>query len=139
MTKPVLLGCVLAIAFTQNLSAQSLPVTPGMWESTTTLESELMGTRTTTETECITVSEYDPKTMLEGLDQDQCNVAADVSGNTMTIDLTCEQPGVGTMKGEGTITVDGDTMTGKMTMAGDMAGQQLKMNIDSTGKRVGDC
>lgn len=119
--------------------AEGLPITPGMWETTTTTESSLMGTRTDTSKNCVKESRLDPRTQMQGMPKDQCEVNTKVSGNTMQYDMVCAQSEAVKMTFNGSMTVDGDSMEGSMQMEGDMAGQKVTMNVKSSGKRVGDC
>lgn len=119
--------------------AEGLPITPGMWETTTTTESSLMGTRTDTRKNCIKESELDPRTQMQGMPKDQCEVDTKVSGNTMKYDMVCAQAQGVKMTFNGSMTVDGDSMQGTMQMDGDMGGQKMTMSVKSNGKRLGDC
>ena len=121
-----------------NVHAQSLPVTPGLWESTTTITSNMMDSQTRTNQECMTDKEIDPRKMMEGLPAEQCDLKSNVSGKTMKFTMDCSTDG-GTMQGEGQFTVDGETATGVMNVKGNMAGMALEMEVKSSGKRVGDC
>ncbi len=119
--------------------AEGLPITPGIWETTTVTENSVTGNRTDTQKNCIKETELDPTTQMQGIPKDQCEVNTAVDGNTMTYDMVCAPPQGAKLTFSGSVTVDGETMQGSMQMQGDMAGQKMTMNGKTTGKRLGDC
>ena len=126
------LGCV-------NFAvAEKLPIKPGMWEVTTTTTNPMTGPRTYTKTECMTEFDYDPEEMMKGLPADACTANSAVLGNTLEYDMACNMGG-GEFSGNGSFTVDGDTVNGEMKMNGSFSGQTMEMSMVSEGKRVGDC
>jgi len=129
---------ILTVVATQALHADALPIVPGMWETTTTMSSEMLGTKTNSHKECIDKTELDPDMMMDELPTDQCTVESKLTGNVLDYSISCEMEG-GMMDGVGTITSEGDTMTGSMTLKTESQGVQMEMQMDSTGKRLGDC
>lgn len=119
--------------------AEGLPITPGMWETTTTTENSVTGNRTDTRKDCIKESVIDPSSQMQGMPKDQCQMNTKVDGNTMNYDMVCTPPQGGKMNFSGSMTVDGDSMQGSMQMEGNMVGQSMTMRMKSTGKRLGDC
>lgn len=119
--------------------AEGLPITPGMWETTTVSESSLMGTRTETQKNCIRESELDPSSQMQGMPKDQCQVNTKIDGDTMNYDMVCSQAEGVNMNFKGSMTVTGNSMQGSAHMEGNMAGQSMTMSVKSTGKRLGDC
>ena len=71
-----------------SASADVLKVTPGSWESVVTLNSNILGSRTQTDTECLTESEIDPRKMLEGMPTTECDFQSTVSGNGSVMNFT---------------------------------------------------
>ena len=97
------------------------------------------GVRTRTTNECITESEFDPVSQMEGIDKEQCKTTTKVTGNKMDYTMECTSPQSGTFSGHGTFTSYGDTMDSVMEMQGTAEGQTIKMKVSSKGKLVGDC
>ena len=133
---------VLVFTATINFSyaADSLPIKPGLWEVTGTTSSPLFGSRTHTNQECMKEFKFDPKEMMEGMPKDACQVNTNLSGNTMTYDMSCDLGGE-KMTGSGKFTVsdDGNTGKGEMVMKSQVQGQNIEMTMMSEGKRIGDC
>ncbi len=131
--------CVFMACGHAVVQAEGLPITPGMWETTTVTENSVTGKRTDTQKNCIKDKELDPSTQMQGMPKDQCKVNTNVDGNTMTYDMVCAPQQGAKLTFNGSVTVDGDTMQGSMQMQGDMAGQKMTMSAETTGKRLGDC
>ncbi len=119
-------------------AAETLPITPGLWEVTATTTNPFLGTRTHTNQECMEDFKFDPKEMMEGMPKDACEVNTKVLGNTMTYDMSCDMQG-NKMTGNGSFTVNGDTAKGEMVMKSQISGQNIEMTMVSEGKRIGDC
>jgi len=133
-----ILTLVAAPAIYVTASADALPIVPGMWETTTTMSSEVLGTKTNSHKECIDKTEIDPDMMLEDFPTDQCEIDSKLSDNVLDYSINCEMEG-GKMSGVGKITSDGDTMTGDMMLKTTSQGVEMEMQMESTGKRLGDC
>ena len=118
------------------VSAEGLPITPGLWEMTT--QNPMTG-RDHVRQECMTDAVFDPHKMMEA-EQDCVIGSQSVSGNTLDYDMTCADPsGQGTMKGHFSFTVEGDQGHGNADMKVEFNGQAMNMNYSMTAARVGDC
>lgn len=133
------ISAVVFMAVSTQVSAEGLKIKPGLWKSTTTINSNMMGTQTNEATKCFTEDQFDPKNMMEGMPAEQCDVQTQVDGTVMTYTMVCNLEG-GTLTGEGRIESDGDTSQGEMTMKGNLAGGiNMEMQVSSVGQRIGDC
>ncbi len=119
--------------------AEGLPITPGMWETTTVSENSVSGNRTDTQKNCIKESELDPSSQMQGMPKEHCDVNTKIDGNTMTYEMVCAPPQGVKVNFNGSVTVDGDSMQGSMQMQGSMAGQAMTMTAKTSGKRLGEC
>ena len=130
----------ILVLFPILLFAQGLQVKPGMWEITSTSENSMMGgARTRTINKCMTESEFDPISQMDGIDKAQCKTATQVDGNKMDYTIECNISDSGIYTGKGTFTSQGDTMNSVMEMQGIAEGHTITMKISAKGKRVGDC
>lgn len=130
------------IAFTalslSSAQASELSINPGLWKTTTTTTNSMLDqTQTQTTQECVTETSFNPDDMTEELDE--CEVVRnDVSGNTLTFDMACSADGSEvTVNGE--YTAEDDTGHGSMDMNMSMQGMQMKINMQWTSERIGDC
>lgn len=130
---------LLTMAISSAMAAEYLQMKPGMWESETTMTSNMFGTRTSTDRECVTADSFDPKKMMQGMPADQCQIDTSVSGSVMDYTINCNMGDGGTISGTGRVETEGDTSKGEMSMTGSMQGMSMEMKVVSTGKRVGDC
>lgn len=137
-TTIAILAAALA-AVNSQAWAEGLPITPGMWETTTVIENSVTGNRTDTRKDCIKEKVLDPASQMQDMPKDQCTLDTKVDGNSMTYNMECKPPQGGTMTFNGRMRVAGDTMEGSMRMQGEMAGQSMTMVARTTGKRLGDC
>jgi hypothetical protein len=127
---PLLLVCVQTMA-------DSLPVTPGLWETTVKTVNPFSGTQTVVDTECLKDTEWDPATMVA--QEEGCEVTDSVlDGDTLSFSMSCSMQG-GTGEMTGRYTVDGDTGSGEMAIEVSFGGQSIKMESSMTSRRVGDC
>jgi hypothetical protein len=107
---------------------------PGKWEITTKTEMAGMPAQTMTHIQCIAKSNLVPMSEEAG---EQCKVTDVVtSGSTVSFKISCAGQGGG-MSGTGTVTYDGDTMNGTMTMT--ISGADLTVKNTLTGKYLGAC
>lgn len=130
----VILAMVLSIPVA---SADSLPVEPGLWETTVTSTNSFTGTQTQTTKECVTIDAFDPKTLFK--DAEGCKVVdSDVNGNVLTFSMDCNVDG-----GQGTFSgryqSEGDTGSGEMNMEMSFNGQTMTMESTMESRRLGDC
>lgn len=123
-----------------SVFAQGIPIEPGMWEMTTTMNMPMLPQpRVSTRMECIEKSELSPDTMnAENMDSNCTFDTRVVDGNTMKWSMDCNQQG-GASRGEWEATSHGDTLTGEGTVTVDMQGQAMVMTMKWDGKRVGHC
>lgn len=138
--KRITVWCVGGAAFLvmSSVNADAIKVTPGMWESEVTMTSNLMGTQTRVDKECLTNTEIDPRQMLDGMPAQGCDFQSTTDGNTLNFVVSC-QTDAGPLNGTGSYTVNDDTSVGSVNVSGNMGGMQIEMKIDSKGRRIGDC
>ena len=119
------------------VAADALPMTPGMWETTTTTTNSFTGTQTQTVRECLTEKEFDPKKMAR--QAEGCRITEQtLSGNTLTFTMICNlQGGEGAMTGR--YTSQGDSGSGTMKMKMSFGGQTMTSESTFEGRRVGPC
>lgn len=120
--------------------ADGIPVEPGLWEMSSTVNMPMMAQpRVTTTTECMKESEISMDDM-GGEDMDpNCQFEVDqVDGNTMKWSFDCPVEG-GTSHGEWEATSSGDSVTGNGVITMSFQGQNMEMTMSWEGKRIGDC
>ena len=120
--------------------ADGIPVEPGLWEMSSTMNMPMMPQpRVTTTTECMKESEISMDD-LGGEDMDpNCQFEmAQVDGNTMKWSVDCPVEG-GTSHGEWEATSSGDSVTGEGLVTMSFQGQAMEMTMSWEGKRIGDC
>ena len=135
---------LLAVS-TVSLSAlaQDPNINPGMWEttSTVTIQSEQMPIppRTDTSSECVTAEKIaDGQAFLEN--SEECDFTnRDLREDGMDYTMTCSSPEGGTVTMNASMQFDGDSMSG--TIDGDIESPMgiMRMNVELSGKRTGDC
>ena len=118
--------------------AKGLPITPGLWEVTTTIESN-MGSRTETQKDCIKETEFDPRRQMQDMPKDKCKVNVKVDGNTLNYDMVCTQPAGVKMTMRGSTTINGKHMQGSMNMEGGMGGFNISRKMKTSGKWLSGC
>ena len=123
-----------------SVFAQGIPIEPGMWEMTSTMNMPMLPQpRVTNSKECIEEDELSPETWNEEDMDTSCTFSNRVvNGNTMKWSMNCNAQG-GATRGEWEVTSHGDTLTGEGTVTVDMQGQSMVMDMKWDGKRVGDC
>ena len=117
-----------------------IPVEPGLWEMTATMNMPMMPEpRVTTTQECLTESEIDMDDVGAGDMSEECDFSMDqLDGNTMKWSVECPVEG-GTSRGEWTATSAGDSVTGDGVLTMSFGGQTMEMTMKWEGKRVGPC
>jgi len=128
---------VLAIAAGQALAA-GIPIEPGQWQIKSAMTMPMIaGERAHELTQCIKKDTIDPVEMMGN--DNECQVTEqDVSGNTVTWEMTCNtQEGPAT--GSGSFTSEGSSAHGSMKIEFAVQGQTLEMNTRWEGERVGSC
>ena len=135
-----ILSGLTILLFTGAVSAEGIPIDPGMWEMTSTMTMSMMPTpQTNTMEECIEEDVLDPEKF--NMDEDTPCSITDVTldGNTATWAINCPTEGGPAMEGEWEVTSLGDTLTGKGQMTAEFSGQKMGFDMTWEGKRIGDC
>jgi len=132
---------VALLAAVLDVRAEGIPVEPGLWEMTSTMNMPMLPQpQTHSMTECIDQGEISMDDVgTQDMDPNCTFGVAQVDGNTMSWSFDCPVEGGGTSHGEWQATSHGNRVegSGKITMA--MQGQAMEMNMTWQGKRVGDC
>jgi len=138
---PAVIAAVLSASAT---SAQEAPnVTPGMWEttSTVTIQSEQfpIPPRTETTTECVTAEKIQEGQAFLENDENCEYTQKDLRSDGMDYVMSCTSPDGGQITMNASMEFAGDTMTG--TITGDIESPMgmMQMNVELDGKRTGDC
>ena len=137
---PLFPTCCIFLFSTSSLSAaDSIPVKPGMWETTMTMTSPMFPQpRVETTTECVDKSEFSINELMPA-DESECTVVeSNVDGNTLTWKMQCQMQG-GSGEGSGTFVSNGDNGTGEMYMKMTVQGQSFEMQNSWQGKHIGPC
>jgi hypothetical protein len=139
MTRKILVLAALA-AFASPVLADGIPVDPGLWSVTTTMNMPMLPQpQTMTIEECFKDDVMDMDDMAtEDLDPGCTYNLANVDGNTMEWTIDCPMEG-GTMHAEWQATSGGNSVTGDGKMTMNMQGQTMEMTMSWTGKRIGEC
>ena len=120
----LLLGSTLA-------RADSIAIKPGSWEiNSTTTVPYLAQPQVHTRTICMQDATFDPVVMVENNADLRCTVdSSRASGNTLTWEMTCNDPATPGMayKSTGNMTIDGDRGAGEM---------RIVMNIPGMGENT---
>ena len=117
--------------------ADGLPFEPGLWTTKVTTNNPFIGSQQNESTECITETEFDPASLMQG--NNQCSISEQsVDGNVMTFALSCTMP-EGTTTAQGRFESLGDSGKGEMTMTMSMGAQSMEMAMQWESIRVGDC
>ena len=117
--------------------ADSLPIKPGLWESTMTSTNSMTGTQTKTSTQCMTEDEWNPQSMMEEV-QGCTLTESSLSGNTLTFSMSCDIQGAESTV-SGVYSTQGDTGEGTMNMEMSFGGQVMTMEATFVANRLGDC
>jgi hypothetical protein len=129
-----------SVAFVPAAWSDGIPVEPGLWETTTTINVPMMPQpQVQTTTQCMEKSEMNMDDVgTEGMDR-ACEFQMDqVDGNTMKWSVDCPVEG-GTSHGEWVATSEGASVTGNGTLTIAFQGQSMEMTMSWLGKRIGDC
>jgi hypothetical protein len=122
------------------LPATAIEMTPGLWEIEMTSSNAFSGEQRQTSTQCIRESEFDPEMMRQ--DMEGCSdMDIEESGNSFSWRFRCDSDDM-KARGEGSVTIDGDTMVGDMRLVMDMeamGGREFVMENHWEGRRIGDC
>jgi hypothetical protein len=123
--------------------AEDPNINPGMWEttSTVTIQSEQfpIPPRTDTSNECVTAEKIaEGQAFLE--ENDDCEFSnKDMRADGMDYTMTCASPDGGSVTMNASMKFDGDSMSG--SVVGDIESPMgvMKMNVEMSGTRTGDC
>lgn len=139
MKRKVLLTVALA-AFVSTALAEGIPVEPGLWSITTTMNMPMMPQpQTVTVEECFEDEVMDMDDMaMDDLDPNCTYDLGQVDGNSMRWNIDCPMEG-GTSHAEWLATSGGDTVQGEGKISISINGQNMEMNMNWTGKRIGEC
>ncbi|MEM9303159.1 MAG: DUF3617 family protein [Pseudomonadota bacterium] len=131
-------AAILLCAASTVVQAEGLEVTPGLWETTTTMNNPFAGgEQTNTSTECVEENYFDPESMMQ--DAQGCQLLSNsVEGSTLTFEMVCDANGAKSNV-KGVFESQGDSGSGRMDMNIDAGGMQMEMNMSWVSKRVGDC
>lgn len=141
-TTPVSGALILLTALMASapLGAAGPNMQPGLWEITTktVVPGMPMAAPPHTFRHC-----YRPADIKEARDMvpkdKTCKMdSVSQSGNAVSWAVTCNMDG-SPMKGQGQITYAGQSYQGKVSMNGKMEGQDFRMSMEYSGRRVGDC
>jgi len=130
----------LALIITVSTSANAdINVQEGLWEITSKIK--ISGTPAQINigeqkvTQCIDKQKIIPKT--DKKINKYCTISDQtIDGDTVTWKMTCTN----NMHSEGSITYHGDTFNGKMRSKAEIPNMgMMAMNIQLTGKRIGEC
>lgn len=139
MKHKILLIAALAVASSPVL-AEGIPVEPGLWSITTTMNMPMMPQpQTMTVEECFTDGIMDMDDMMtDDLDPNCTFNLGQVDGNTMQWNIDCPMEG-GTSHAEWLATSGGDTVQGEGKVSVSVQGQTMEMTMNWAGKRIGEC
>ena len=139
MKRKILLMVTLT-AFASTALAQGIPVEPGLWSITTTMNMPMMPQpQTVTVEECFEDEVMDMDDMaMDDLDPNCTYDLGQVDGNSMRWNIDCPMEG-GTSHAEWLATSGGDTVQGEGKISISINGQNMEMNMNWTGKRIGEC
>ena len=140
MNKKMLTIAVLAVLATPVL-ADGIPVEPGLWSITTTVNMPMLpAPQTMTVEECMKDEILDMEDMADDDLDPNCDYALNtLDGNTMAWSIDCPVEGGGQMHAEWTATSSGDSVEGEGEMTMQMQGQTMAMTMSWVGERIGAC
>lgn len=139
MKRKILLAAALVV-FTSPVLAEGIPVEPGLWSITTTMNIPMMPEpQTVTVEECFEDDIMDMDDMAtDGLDPNCTFNLGQVDGNSMQWNIDCPMEG-GTSHAEWLATSGGNTVEGTGKISISIQGQSMEMNMNWTGERIGEC
>jgi len=130
--RSICLSVALFFLFFASLSLAAPNMEDGLWEITTTVNMPGMGSKSFTNTSCLTKEKAVPQTAESG-----CTVKdVKTQGNTVTWTVVCKE-GMSTSTGK--VTYTGSTMDGVVETTVKAGGQTMTMKSTMKGKRIGPC
>jgi len=123
---------------TITVGAAEIEFNPGQWETTMTRTNPMTGEPSTeTRTECVKERKFNPASMMQGAEG--CDLVKDsLDGDTLSFQMECDMQG-GKASIIGQFQTDGETGKGNMDMSVNAGGMNMKMEMDWTARRIGDC
>ncbi len=130
ISKPVVL--VSFIALSACGQAQGPDVQEGEWEVTYTTKMPGMTMPAATVRQCLTKEMLIPQQQEQPADCEVPKITVD--GDTVSWEINCASS-----KGSGSVTYQGDQMSGTIKVNVNSGGMAFEMESEITGKRIGDC
>ena len=139
--KKKMFALAMLAAFSAPALADGIPVEPGLWSITTTVNMPMLpAPQTMTVEECMTDEILDMEDMSDEDLDPNCDYALNtLDGNTMSWSIDCPVDGGGQMHAEWTATSNGDSVEGQGKMTMSMQGQTMNMDMSWVGERIGAC
>lgn len=136
--KPTYLCTLMLCALPFAAPAAELTINPGLWETTMTRTDPMTGQPVTeTRSECVTDTKFNPGRMMQGTEG--CELTEDeLKGDTLTFSMRCSMQGSEAVI-DGLYQADDHSGKGNMDMTINAGGMNMKMNMNWTAKRIGDC
>jgi len=132
MKKGIGVGAGLVFLFFASLCLAAPNMEDGLWEITTMVDMPGMGSKSFTQTSCLTKEKAVPQTAESG-----CAVKdVKTQGNTVTWTVVCKE-GMSTSTGK--VTYTGSTMDGVVETMVKAGGQTMTIKNTMKGKRIGLC
>ena len=132
MIRVLSLGIAFFFSFFASLCFGAPNMEDGLWEITTTVNMAGMGSKSFTNTSCLTKEKAVPQTT-----ESECTVKdVKTQGNTVTWTVVCKE-GMSTSTGK--VTYTGSTMDGVVETTVNAGGQTMTMKSTMKGKRIGPC
>ena len=136
-SRHLVLGTLLgSLASTSLAVAEGLPITPGLWEITT---SNGISGAPEVEQSCMTEPVFDPVGMMG--EAEGCEVSNEtIQGNSVDYDIACiDNAAGGKAEGHFSFTVDGDQGNGQVDLTMSIGDQSMNLQYKMDAKRIGDC
>lgn len=132
-----LLASILLLS-TTAAAAEDMQISPGLWEIQITSKMPMLPQPTSKSMQhCFTDSQLSPGKIMEN--SSNCEFSdVQSSRSAMSWKMSCTGHG-GSMEGNGQFKSSGDSMQGTLMMTMQMQGQQITMEHQWSGKRIGDC
>lgn len=138
----IILAALFLVTTSVKAEGEGIPVEPGMWEISFTMNMPMMPQpHVTNTTECMKDAEISMDDMAGSEMDPNCTFdMVQLDGETMQWTVDCPVEG-GTSHGEWTATSKGSSVTGEglVTVSIPAMGQEMAMNMNWEGHRIGDC
>ncbi|AKH21548.1 DUF3617 domain-containing protein [Sedimenticola thiotaurini] len=132
-----MLASVLLFTMTPA-AAEDMQISPGLWEVQITSKMPMLPQPTVKSMQhCFTTGQLSPDKIMEN--SSNCEFSdVQSSGSELNWKMSCTGHG-GSMSGTGHFESAGTSMNGTLLMTMQMQGQQITMEHQWSGKRIGDC